>query len=65
MSNSVSTKNEKWASFRCVVSAVHPPYPRHIGIVLKLNHSGMFSHARMLSHVSIKPIRRLENWAKT
>ena len=66
MSISVSTKNEKCASFRCVVSAVHPAYPRHIGIVLKLNYYGMYSHAQKnLSHVSIKPIKRLENGAKT
>ena len=65
MSISVSPKNEKCASFRCVVSAVHPAYPRHIGIVLKLNYYGMYSHAQNLSHVSTKTIRRLENWAKT
>ena len=34
------------------MSAVHPAYPRHIGIVLKLNYYGMYSDARNLSHVS-------------
>ena len=65
MSISVSMKNEKCASFRCIVSAVHLAYPRHIGIVLKLNYYGKYSHVRNLSHVSIKRIKMLENGAKT
>ena len=65
MSISVSMKNEKCASFRWIVSSVHLAYPRHIGIVLKLNYYGMYSHAQNLSHVSIKPIKMLENGAKT
>ena len=58
------SENEKCASFRCIVSAIRPAYPRHIGIVLKLKYYGMYSHAQNLSHVSIKPIKMLENGAK-
>ena len=65
MSISVSTKNEKCASLRCVVSAVHSAYPRHIGIVLKLNYYRMYSQVQNLSHVGTKLIRKLENGAIT